>query len=72
MADFELRKDNKDQWYWTFQADNNKTIARSSESYFNRKDCIHSIRLVKDLASACTVWDMTKDPIQKLPASEIT
>jgi uncharacterized protein YegP (UPF0339 family) len=72
MADFELKKDNQKQWYWTFQADNNKTIARSSESYVNRKDCLHSIKIVKDLASGCAVWDMTTDPIQKVPTSELT
>lgn len=58
-TDFELRKDNREQWYWTFQANNNKTIARSSESYINRSDCINSIKLVKTLAPSCTVYDMT-------------
>lgn len=60
MADFEVRKDNKDQWYWTFQADNNKTIARSSESYINKSDCLHSIKLVRTLSPTCTVFDMTE------------
>ena len=66
MADFELRKDNKGEWYWIFQADNNKTIAGSSESYVKRADCLHSIKLVKELAPNCTVWDMTTDPISKV------
>jgi uncharacterized protein YegP (UPF0339 family) len=70
MADFELKKDNKGEWYWLFQADNGKTIARSSESYNNRSDCLHSIRLVKDLSPKCSVWDMTTNPltqVNKLP-----
>jgi uncharacterized protein YegP (UPF0339 family) len=70
MADFDLKKDDKGEWYWTFQADNNKTIAKSSESYKNRGDCLHSIKLVKDLSPGCTVWDMTTKPISivdKLP-----
>ena len=71
MADFELRKDNKDQWYWTFQAENNKTIARSSESYFNRKDCLHSIYLVKTLAPAATVFDMSSGSAKVVPQAEI-
>jgi uncharacterized protein YegP (UPF0339 family) len=66
MADFEVRKDNKVEWYWTFQANNNETIARSSESYINRGDCLHSIKLVKELAPSCAVWDMTKSPIEKV------
>jgi uncharacterized protein YegP (UPF0339 family) len=63
MADFDVKKDVNGQWYWTFQADNNKTIARSSESYINRSDCLHSIKLVKELSPNCTVWDMTTTPI---------
>ena len=70
MADFEVRKDKNGEWYWTFQADNNKTIARSSESYINRSDCLHSIKIVKEKSPNCTVYDMTTDPIsrvEKLP-----
>ena len=58
-ADFEVKKDSQGQWYWTFQAENNKTIAKSSESYINRGDCLHSIKIVKDLSPKCKVWDMT-------------
>lgn len=58
-ADFEVRKDNKGEWYWTFQADNNETIARSSESYINRRDCLHSIRIVKELSPNAPVFDMS-------------
>ncbi len=59
MADFEVKKDNKGQWYWTFQANNNRMIARSSESYINRTDCVDSIKLVKNLGPAATIYDMT-------------
>jgi uncharacterized protein YegP (UPF0339 family) len=59
-ADFEVRTDSSGQWYWTFQADNNETIARSSESYINRSDCLHSIKIVRELSPKCTIWDMTK------------
>ena len=58
-ADFEAKKDDNGEWYWILQADNNKTIARSSESYKNRSDCLHSIKLVKELSPGCLVWDMT-------------
>lgn len=66
MADFEIRKDSKGEWYWTFQADNNKTIARSSESYVNRSDCLHSVKIVKEKSPSCTVYDMTTDPISRV------
>ena len=66
MADFEVKKDIQGEWYWTFQADNNKTIAKSSESYKNRTDCLHSIKLVKELSPNCTVYDMTTTPIQRI------
>lgn len=66
MADFEVRKDNQKQWYWTFQANNNKTIARSSESYIHRSDCLDSIKMVKTLGPTCTIYDMTTDPIHKV------
>ena len=66
MADFELRKDSKGEWYWRFQANNNKVIARSSESYVNRSDCLHSIRLVKEQAPGAPVYDMTKTPPERV------
>jgi len=69
-ADFEVHKDSSGQWYWTSQAENNKTIARSSESYINRSDCLHSIKIVRELAPKCTIWGMTKVEIidaDKLP-----
>jgi uncharacterized protein YegP (UPF0339 family) len=47
MADFEVRKDNKGESYWTFQAENNKTMARSSESYTTREGCLHPIKTCK-------------------------
>lgn len=66
MSDFEVRKDSQGEWYWTLQADNNKKIAKSSESYKNRSDCLHSIRLVKELSPSAPVYDMTTNPISKV------
>ncbi|KAF5053149.1 hypothetical protein DSECCO2_401490 [anaerobic digester metagenome] len=42
------KKDNSGQWYWIYYAKNAKAIARSSESYVNRTDCSHSIKLMKN------------------------
>jgi uncharacterized protein YegP (UPF0339 family) len=63
-ANFELRKDNSSQWYWVFFASNGRAIARSSESYINRGDCLHSIRLIKEDSLEASVFDMTKNPIE--------
>lgn len=58
-SDFDLKKDNRQQWYWTLQGKNGEMVARSSESYINRQDCLHCIRLVKDIAPNAPVWDMS-------------
>ena len=58
-CDFEMKKDAKDEWYWTFQAENGLTIAKSSESYKNRIDCLNSIRIVKEKSPSASVYDMT-------------
>ncbi len=71
-ADFEVKKDGRGEYFWTLQADNNKVIARSSESYGSKRDCLRSIQIVKDKAPGCPVWDMTTSPPQKvetLPSS---
>ncbi len=41
------KKDNSGNWYWIYYASNGKAIARSSESYVNKVDCDHSIKLLK-------------------------
>lgn len=61
MFYFTLDKDNQGQWYWLFIAGNAvpnpKVIARSSESYHNRQDCLHSIALVQKWAASAKVYD---------------
>ena len=58
-ADFEIQKDVEGRWYWTFQAGNNETVARSALSYDHRTDCIHSIGLVRALSPKCRIFDMS-------------
>lgn len=41
------KKDQSGHWYWIYYAKNGEEIARSSESYVNRADCTHSIKLLK-------------------------
>jgi uncharacterized protein len=44
---FYLYKDRSNQWRWTLYAANNKKIADSAESYFNKQDALHGINLVR-------------------------
>jgi uncharacterized protein YegP (UPF0339 family) len=58
-SDFDIRKDSRGEYYWTLQAENNKTLAKSSESYTSRSGCLHGIALVKKIAPSAPVWDCT-------------
>jgi len=66
-ADFEVKKDNQNQWYWTFQATDNTPIARRHENYLERSDCLESIRIIKKLASNASVFDMTTGSLTLVP-----
>lgn len=49
---FTIYKDLKSQWRWTLFASNNRKIADSGESYWNKTDCLAGISLVKSCGSA--------------------
>ncbi len=53
-----MRKDNQNQWFWTYHASNSLTIARSSESYHNKADCERSIAIMKNSINT-TVYENT-------------
>ncbi len=42
-----MYKDNRNEWRWTYEASNAKTIAVSSEGYKKRSDCERSIEIMK-------------------------
>jgi uncharacterized protein YegP (UPF0339 family) len=43
------------RWYWIARsADNQKKLARSTERYTNREDCVHAIKLL--FAASTTVY----------------
>lgn len=50
-----LYKDNRDEWRWTYEASNGKTIAVSSESYKKRSDCERGIEIMKASHSS-PIW----------------
>ena len=47
-----MYKDSQNLWRWRLRAANNKTIADSGESYYNRTDCLSAINLVKGSSNA--------------------
>jgi uncharacterized protein YegP (UPF0339 family) len=67
MSAYSVNKDHQGQWRWLFVANNGKTIAVSSESYHNREDCLHGIRLVKTEGSTAGVVDTSSTPAQIIP-----
>jgi uncharacterized protein YegP (UPF0339 family) len=42
-----IYRDNQSYWRWELLAANNRTVAVSSESYYNKADCQAAIDLVK-------------------------
>lgn len=50
-----MYKDNRDEWRWSYEASNGRTIAVSSESYKRRGDCERGIEIMKGSSSA-PVW----------------
>lgn len=50
-----MYKDNRNEWRWTYEASNGKTIAVSSEGYVNRGDCERSIEIMKSSKDS-PVW----------------
>jgi len=49
---YNLYKDRSNQWRWRLWSANNRIIADSAESYHNKADCLHGIKLVKGSSSA--------------------
>ena len=49
---FYIYKDTQGLWRWRLVAANNRTIADSGESYYNKQDCLDAISLVKGAYNA--------------------
>jgi uncharacterized protein YegP (UPF0339 family) len=43
------------QWYWRFVAGNGREIFRSSEGYWNKEHCLHSIEIAKASEKAIVI-----------------
>lgn len=44
---YTMYKDASSQWRWRYTASNGLIIAVSSESYYNKSDCLNSINIMK-------------------------
>lgn len=60
MAKFEVYEHSAAEYRWRFRANNNKIIAISLESYVNKHDCLHSIRLIQEGTSDAEINDQTE------------
>ena len=54
---FVLYKDTAGYWRWTLYANNNKKIADSGESYYNKQDAAHGIALVASTNSGTPTFE---------------
>jgi uncharacterized protein len=55
---FHIYKDMLGQFRWRLVAANNRTIADSGESYFNKTDCESGIALVRSTSALTPVVDL--------------
>lgn len=56
---FIVYKDAVGQYRWRLLAANNRVIADSGESYWNKSDCLAAIALVKSTNALTPVVDLT-------------
>lgn len=59
VTQYETYQDSANHWRWRLVATNGQIIAVSSESYWNRSDCEHAVRLVVSTNAATPVEDLT-------------
>lgn len=45
--EFHVYKDSQGLWRWYLKAVNGKKLANSGEGYYNQRDCLNGIQLVK-------------------------
>lgn len=48
VAYYHVYQDSQQLWRWKYVAKNSKTIAVSSESYYNKSDAVNGINLMKN------------------------
>jgi uncharacterized protein len=58
-AEFEVYKDKAGEYRWRLQANNNEVVADSNEGYSSKDSCLHGIDVVKQIAAAAPVNDLS-------------
>ena len=58
-AEFEVYKDKAGEYRWRLQANNNEIVADSNEGYDSKMSCLHGIEVVKQIAGAAPIHDLT-------------
>lgn len=53
---YEVKKDSKGDWRWTFYAKNGEPMAVSTEGYVNQSDCLHAIEVFKSIGSVAPIF----------------
>ena len=54
---YNIKQNSKKEWYWTYEASNGKTIARSSEGYVAKRDCERSVEILKESSSSLVFYE---------------
>ena len=57
MAEFQIYKDNRNEYRWRLRAGNHEIIATSGEGYKAKANCQHGIDLIKRDAADAPVKD---------------
>lgn len=58
-AEFEVYKDKAGEYRWRLQANNNEVVADSNEGYKSKASCLKGIEVVRSIANAAPVNDLT-------------
>ncbi len=63
----EIKKDKKEQFFWTIRAKNGEAIAKSSESYATKPAAKKAIEIAKKVLTEGEVVDLTMPVKQAKP-----
>jgi uncharacterized protein len=58
-AEFEVYQDKAGEYRWRLQANNNEIVADSNEGYKSKASCLNGIEVVRKIADAAPVNDLT-------------
>jgi uncharacterized protein YegP (UPF0339 family) len=71
MGSFGVYQDAGGEWRWRFMADNNEIVFMSSEGYTTKRNCLHSIKIVKEQSRNASVFDLSTKPPTTIPDNQL-